>query len=355
MKKILFVIESLQFGGAERVLCELAKYFNQKGYMVNVVTFLRGEQEYHLPENIKRINCEIGRRKFTKLITGVKSLRKIINESSFDVCISFDILANVLLLLSAKKKHFVVISERNAPRQTEISVFSKVLRKLLYWKADRIVFQTVEAAHFYSKWIQKRSVIIPNPVIEGIPYKEGENKTIVAVGRLAPQKNYRLMLDAFAKFHMKNVDYVLQIYGDGPSKDELIRYRDSLGLSFSVVFCGNQKNIHKIIQKSSIFLMTSNYEGIPNALLEAMAMGFPVVATDCPSGGVAMLISDEKKGILIKKAEAEEIANALDYLANNPSARKMFGENAKYVRQAFSVETIGQKWEKLINEGKKGK
>lgn len=349
MQKIVFVIESLGYGGAERVMTEITRYLEKK-YEITIITFKKKEQEYELAEGINRVNLEIPNIGMKKLIVGTQKLREELLKINAHICISFDILANILLILAAPRDCHTIISERNAPKQTEISMQSKLLRFLLYRNADYYVFQTIEAARCYSKQIQKKSVIIANPIKENLPQKnyENVNKEIVAVGRLAKQKNYELMLQAFYEFLKVHNEYKLSIYGDGKEKENLLEMCRTFQIEDHVKFYGNCSDVHKRMVNAEIFLMTSNYEGIPNALMEAMAMGFPVVATDCPSGGVRMLITDKVNGLLIKDKDPINIKNALCELAENSIEEKRLGKAAQYVKKDFSIEEIGNKWEKLI-------
>lgn len=352
MKKIVFVIESLQYGGAERVLSEITRFLTYKGYEITVITFVSREREYKLDKKIRRINLEIPNSGIQKLIGGSQSLRKTLQNEKADICIAFDILANILLLLSAPTNSKVVISERNAPKQTELSIYSKILRFLLYRRANYYVFQTEEAAACYSKKIQNRNFIIPNPVLSNLPQKKycNLNKEVIAIGRLEKQKNYELMLRSFREFLCNYGEYTLSIYGVGSEKNNLMDLCNKLGMTNQVVFKGNSDKVHELIKNAEIFLMTSNYEGIPNALMEAMAMGFPVIATDCPSGGVAMLIEDGINGILIEDKDEKKIAQAMSFYVDNPEIEERMGTSASNVRTRFSLETIGNMWVNMIEQ-----
>ncbi len=355
MKKVTFVIESLGYGGAERVLTELAKYLSENGYEITIITFKKAKQEYQLNNRIKRVDLEIAESGINKLIIGRRKLKKELKRAEVSICISFDILANILLLLSAPKNCKVIISERNAPKQTELSIYSKVLRFLLYRKTDLIVFQTEEAAKCYSKKIQGKSVIIANPIKENLPVKQYDNvnKEIVAVGRLAKQKNYELMLFAFKDFLKKHKEYILSIYGDGDEREKLQNLCKELSISENVIFHGKTSDVHSRICNAEVYLLTSHYEGIPNALLEAMAMGFPVVATNCPSGGVKLLLSRKSVGILVDKFCVEDISCALCSLVENPINASRMGKAAQYVRDEYSIQNIGHKWIMLIEGNRK--
>lgn len=348
-EKICFVIGSLKFGGAERVLSEIANYISDQGYEVYVVTFEKAKQEYKLQNKIKRIVLALPQNRIVKLVAGVSKLRRFLHKEKFPVCISFDILANCILPLAAPSGCKTIISERNAPIETKLSHMSKILRFLTYSKADKCVFQTLEAME-KSRYVPKeKGIVIPNPIKQDLPFRSSNNKEIVvAVGRLADQKNYPAMLRGFAEFIRKHKKYQLCIYGDGNRKDELIRFARNLKIQENVHFLGSVKDVHERIKKAQIFLMTSDYEGIPNALLEAMGIGLPVIAYDCPAGGVRLLLSKEKSGILLEDQSPGRIGSALCFLADHPEIRDEMGRRALYVRDEFSIDKIGAQWLSVI-------
>ena len=355
-KKIFFLIASLEFGGAERVLSEIAGYLAMNRYCVTVLTLFKGEKEYTLNELVRRVNLDIPKKGIKKLTSGRKKLFQFLKDEKVELCISFDILANILLVLSHPRQCKAIISERNAPRQTQLSTFSKVLRAITYNKANGCVFQTEEAKLCYSKKLQKKSWIIPNPVRSDLPYRS-ESKIrneIIAIGRLEEQKNYVAMINGFTEFSHNHDDYVLKIFGSGSLRKVLEERAKENGIQEKIVFKGSSANVHSQIVHSKIFLMTSNYEGIPNALMEAMAMGFPVVAHDCPSGGVKMLINHGINGLLIQDQNPDTINHALCQIADDDSLSKKLGENAKLIREEYALSKIGKYWIEFIQSYNKG-
>jgi glycosyltransferase involved in cell wall biosynthesis len=271
-------------------------------------------------------------------------------QEGVDVCIAVGISPNIVsCMIAGKIRTKFVICERNAPKQDAISIKSRIARFLLYRKADAFVFQTTGAQSFYSKSIQARSVVIPNPVIPGLPEwaPKGRNE-IAAVGRLMPQKNYPLMLRSFALVHETHPDWSLRIFGEGIFHDDYQRLAESLGISDAVVFEGFRSDVHERIAECDIFLMTSDFEGMPNSLLEAMAIGMPCISTDCPAGGPAMLIEDGVNGLLCQVGEEDSIANAVNAAAGSKSLRTKLAKNALESRDLYSLDRIMMRWNSLI-------
>lgn len=351
MKKLIFIIQSMGLGGAERVVSLLMNYFCD-AYDISLITFEKREKEYVIDNRIHRAIMQIpdGNKKF---FVGRKLLEKEIYLLKADIVVAFDFFPNLLLSsISKKKKGYVsILAERNAPKESELSKVSRILRKIYFGRADKFVFQTEDAKNYYSRKIQKKSVIIANPIKNDLPYREWEgDHTVVAVGRLTKQKNYKLLLSAFADFVKEENEYRLLIYGDGKEKEELKKICKDLEIQDFVCFKGSVEGVHKYIRNGEIYVMSSDYEGMPNALMEAMAMGYPVISTDCPSGGSRALIDDEKNGLLVSCNDKDALSDALKRLSLDELFRERLGKNAIRVRDDYSQEKIMRLW-KMLFEG----
>lgn len=345
LSSITFIIRSLQLGGAERVVSEISNYLAET-YQIKIVTFDCSDNEYILNHNVNRINLNFGKTK-KSFFSNMMKLKKCCCEIHSDLYISFDMLANFYSIMALRFTSYRLgISERNSPHNVRLKWYSRLLRRILYKKADFFVFQTSGAKLYYSKTIQKRAYVIPNPIKRNLPSKlyNKEFKSIVAIGRLTYQKNYPLMLNAFSIVHEKKPDIILKIYGVGSELDALQKKCDELKIAESVIFMGNSIKVHSEIINDDIFVLSSRFEGIPNALLEAMGMGFPVISTDCPCGGPKMLIKDGFNGFLVSCDNVDQLAETMLKVINNADLANKVGNNARAVNETYSIENISKLW-----------
>ncbi len=344
--RIGIFVGSISGGGAERFASTLASGLSKKNE-VSLITFTRKEHEYPLSKSVKRENLNISIN-----YRGIKKFYSFIQKNSYDIYIGIDLMPNILLssvkLINTKYK--VIISERNAPKQTKLNILWKILRFFLYAKADKIVFQTEDARVSYRKVISKKGVVIPNPIRKNIPYRDKKMtcNEIIAVGRLNQQKNYDLLLYAFKSIHEEYPDYKLRIFGQGVEEEHLKNLGQKLKIQDYILFEGYKEELNELMKYSDIFVMTSKYEGMPNALIEAMAMGFPVISSDCPSGGPKALIKDHENGILFKNNNLEQLILSMKEVLGSTQLKEKLSKNAVKIRDELNAEKIICMWEKLI-------
>ena len=341
--KIAIYNTSISGGGAERFTVLLSNGLANRGYDIHLLTGALTDGEYVIDENVNRIVLH----EQLNFLSNIKSLYQYLRKYHIDICIAVGIYPNLVAAAANcfPLKTRIVLCERNAPKEDHLSWKSKALRALLYWRGDAFVFQTPDARDFYSKSIQRRSIIIPNPIREGLPQRSlVHEKRIVAVGRLMPQKNYLLLLESFFFLFKENADYTLHIYGKGFLESGLRLYAEHLGIANRVFFEGFFLDVHERIKNSDIFVMSSDFEGMPNALMEAMAMGFPVISTNCPAGGPRMLIQNGVNGILVPVGDKETLANAMIYYMSNPNAKELLAQNAHKIYDMYSLSNILGKW-----------
>ena len=357
--KILFCIPSLGAGGAERVISVLANQFIEHGYHVSVLMITHKLCVYPLNEkiNIVCLSCDddANLHVANRFLTRLKKIRKAIKELSPDVVISFMSETNIdVCLAMAGMSIPLVVSERNDPVIDPASRAKRLMRKIAYMKPKWFVFQTPDAQAYFSRKIQKRSSIIFNPLTSILPqpYDGERERRIVAVGRLNKQKNFYMLIDAFSDFSRQHPGYTLSIYGEGNLEQSLKEYIALQGMEGSVVLEGFCKDIHHRILKASMYVMSSDFEGMPNALLEAMAIGLPCISTDCPCGGPRMLISPYENGLLVPVNDREKMLEAMSYMVEHPELARKMSVRAVDIRKKAHVDEITKEWLKIVNRCK---
>ena len=354
MKKIMFYINAIHHGGAERVLCNLATKFSECGYQCILVTSFRAEWEYSYGNKVKRISLfEHNIKGFvSRNLSLVRALREVIKKESPDIVISFMAEPNyrsIISCLGLKTK--TLISVRNDPDREYPNKIFKILAKTLYLFADGIVFQTADAQAWFSKRIRNKSRIIHNQIEDSFfnVKPSGMRRDIVSVGRLVEQKNHALLIKAFAQI-CEEIDDNLIIYGEGEKGTELESLAANLGISHRVKLPGAVVDVPNAIKNAKIFVLSSDFEGMPNALLEAMALGLPCISTDCPCGGPKYLFDNEKNGILTKVGDAGDLVNKLLYLINDEACRNVLGKNALIAASRFSPSAVFDEWKKYVDD-----
>jgi len=356
MKKIMFYINRISDGGAERVVVNLASQFSEAGFETIVVTSFRTLDEYVLDERVKRYSLEneqIEQSRIKRNISRIRKLRNICKEEMPDVLISFMAEPNFRALIATWGLRIKnIISVRNDPNMEYAGKLGRFVGKILLPFADGCVFQTDEAREWFPSKLQNKSKIIFNAVKEDffeVERKPIENR-IVTCGRLVEQKNHKMLIDAFANIN-KEIDNVsLHIYGDGNLRDFLESYIKHRNLQDKVVLKGNTANVQEVLANAEIFVLSSDYEGMPNALMEALAVGVPSISTDCPCGGPRMLISNEINGILVPVKDVEALSSALRKLLINKLLAKQMGERAKEKANDYQPKKIFLQWKDYVEK-----
>lgn len=342
--EIIFVTAGMAGGGTERVIAVVANYLAAHAYKVWILMTSRDEVMYEINPNVEV--QAIGKRTGGSVLKRAKrifDLRRFFRAHKKAVLLSFGTETNLFVLLAhIGLRNKVIVSERNDPNQCNF----KTIRNLIYRWADHFVFQTEEARQHFSKKIADRGVVIPNPLAKEMSKDfSGERvHDIVAVGRLEPQKNHEMLLRAYQLFDREYPGYRLVLYGEGFLQEKLEQLADKLKIRDKVVFAGFSHEVEKKIQSAAMYVLSSDYEGISNSLMEAMALGLPVISTDCPIGGSKMLITDKRNGLLTPVGDERAFAAAMSYMAEDPRRAEKMGENAQYVQQEYSAESICEKW-----------
>ena len=223
------------------------------------------------------------------------------------------------------------------------------MKRIVFRNADGIVFQTKEVQNFFSKPIRKKGMVIANPLLDdNLPMADinSPRKEIVAVGRLSVEKNFEMLIKAFSE--LKLSDYTLRIYGQGPLYQNLQELIAKLWMENQIILEGQVEKVVDKIQGADIFVLSSNHEGMPNVLLEAMAMGLACISTDFPSGGAQALIRNGINGLLIPVNDKEALKNAISTLVDNQRLKLELKKNALNIRKENSKEQIFPEWESFV-------
>ena len=237
----------------------------------------------------------------------------------------------------------VICSERNNPAKREPELMVEIRR--LYGRADCVVFQTNTVRELFGPDVAAHSTVIPNPV-EARGERSPIRRRIVSIGRLAPQKNQAMLLRAFAQFYAEHPMYTLSVYGEGDLRDELLALSGELGIADAVTLEGHVRDVHSAIADAEFFVLSSDYEGMSNALLECMAMGFPCISTACE--GSAEIIRSGENGLLTPIGDEEALCRAMCFFAENAAARERMGLAARQTAEQFCPKTVLEQWKHVI-------
>ena len=404
MNKELIITFSLYgIGGAQRRAFSLANQFAENGYLVYIVAVLGDDKtinnenyyythpnvniiiipEYyqkhrfdaltiksdkHIEEHLKylkkvqhivqpfkkaleKINYRI------KAVKTTNDLRSFFMSHQDALIINFGFNIFDKVFFSAKGLGFKIIySETNASNKYSSDRYCEQTKKTIK-KADALIFQTTEekAEHGITK--SKKAFVIHNPIKSDLPqsYNKSRNKTIVNFCRLSRQKNLLLLIKAFEKLLVDYPDYKLKIYADTADsknteyKEELISYIATNKLENSVFILPPSPDIHSIILDCAMFVSSSDYEGISNSMIEAMAIGLPCVCTDCGGGGAREMINDGENGLLVPVGDADALKNAMVRMITEKDLAEKCSKNAAKIRETHSIEKISEKWLEVIN------
>ena len=329
----------------------LANQFAEKDYEVQLIVFSRKYSEYVIDNRVKVEFLPEYKNKIKDILFKIKELRKLLSDFKPDYVFELGFSYRYLLFGNFLSKYKIILSERNAPQYHHSNKLEWKMIHYCFSKAYRIVFQTEDAQKCYKEEIQSKSVIIPNPVKENLPnpFNRKRDNRIVAFSRLDEQKNIPMMLRVFKEFHKKNRDFVLEIYGRGESDEKLKQYALDIGISDKVVFKGFDKDVHNKIKSARMFISTSDYEGISNSMLEALAIGLPCVCTDCPAGGARMVIRSGSNGFLVPVGDEKSMVKTMEYVVNNQEEMEQVSKRAAKVRINFSIDKICSQWENMLS------
>lgn len=354
-EKIVIITRNMVGDGAERVIAQLSNYFAAQGKQCNIITLNDDEVFYKLDPRISVL--PVGQKHENKLLDKLlryRQVRKMVLQQNPDLVLSMPEEIGVYVLLALLGTGIpVYVSERNNPWVMPDVKVTRILRKLMYPTAKGLIFQTEMAKSFFPESIQKKGIVLKNPVdAQRIPaqYCGQREKVIVGAGRLSEQKNMPLLLKAFARFSPKYPEYRLRIFGEGELRQELTDLAHDLDIAEKVELPGRSSALLEKMNSAAMFVLSSDYEGMPNVLLEAMCMGMPAISTNCPSGGPKELIEDGVNGLLVNVGDESALSEAMERMAD-PAFAKQMADAAYRIREELTSQEIFVSWYRyLFNE-----
>ncbi len=353
-RKIAFYIGSLSKGGAERVFVNLGEYFYTQGYRVLFVTQYQRDNEYEVPKGCERVISDIlpeetSDSRLINFFRRLKKLRKIWVSEKPDLVLSCVCKNNLMTIITTRfNKTRAVVSVVGEAALEYPGKIWPFLANCLFPMAEGIILQTERSRRFFSKKVSNKAVVLPNSLNPDFMRErfEGErDKEIVSIGRMDENKNQKMIINAFAELSSKYPEYRLTIYGDGELRPELENRINNLGLNERIILPGVVTDIAARIEKCSVFVLVSDSEGVSNALIEALSLGLPTIATDVPSGGTEELMEDGKSGRIIPVGDEKALTAALDEMLSDSEKAAEYGRNAIKIQDRLRPDRVNRIWQ----------
>jgi GalNAc-alpha-(1->4)-GalNAc-alpha-(1->3)-diNAcBac-PP-undecaprenol alpha-1,4-N-acetyl-D-galactosaminyltransferase len=360
--KVTLVIFGLSWsGGAERVMSIIANYWASHGWDVTLLVLVDDTSFYQLDPRIKLKFLQIARSPGKSSIVRVlgntwrrlRVLRQEISASQPDIVISFMNSINVYTILACwKLKLPTIVCEHIYPGFSDANKIWQQVMKWAYRHADLVTVLTQNALPFYPADRGYRAIVMPNPVLAPTPAIATErvlsSPSLIAMGRLHPQKGFDLLLRAFERLQAKHPDWQLTILGEGPMRAELEALCSELKLTDRVHAIGSVQNVPDYLRQADLFVMPSRFEGFPMALCEALAHGLPAIAADCLSGP-RDIIEDGVNGVLVATEDVDALVAGLDELMSDPIKRQQLAQNAPQILDRFGIDRVMELWKEAID------
>lgn len=347
---LLIVTSALYLGGVQKVACILASTLAER-HNVTLAYCVESDQSNEVSDKCRvhklseyAADASIP----TKMLVSsrqVRELRELKRELDIDASISLGNTANAINVRSRCNER-IICCERSSPKQSWGKNFPLI--ESSYRKADFVVFQSQEVQELFEDRIREKSCILKNPVPIPPPAHEDREKKIVTMGRLTPQKNHELLIRSFVRFHERFPEYTLHIFGEGPLEEQTRQLVLSLHMEGHVFLEGNDPAVHTRIRDAEMFVLSSVFEGLSNALLEAMSMGIVCISTRCE--GSSDVIRDRENGLLVDIGDEEALTQAMCLLAENPELRRTLERQAMEDLKAYDRDIVVSDWERMIEE-----
>jgi glycosyltransferase involved in cell wall biosynthesis len=335
-------------GGAERVISIVSKNLSED-YQSDICLLLSNKVDYLLDDSTHIIDMtNKSSNLVAKSLKWIVSLNHYVKKENPDIIVAMSTKEFLLAKIAAfGKKCSIVVSERNDPNCDGRGKLTDLLTSIFYPRAACIIFQTGRAQSYFNQKIKNNSVIIPNPVKVQVQSMHSKSKRIVSIGRLEPQKNQKMLLDAFSRLVKNYPDYKLTIYGEGGLRKTLEDQIHELGIEGSVSLPGEVSDIHEKIADAEMFVLSSDREGLSNALLEALAMGLPCISTNC--AGAEECIENGKSGLIVPVGNVDALFAAMDRYIEEPLFREQCAIEGQKRSDRFRVENVIKQWKKAFD------
>lgn len=341
-------------GGAEKQIILLANALSERGHEVHLIILAENKSKYDITKTVKIHDLtQAELRKKNKIFIRYCALKKQLIEIEPDISIHYWLQSAYFCAFMNKSiPGKIIYSERGDPGDVEYNGMLGLIRSIAFKRASGFVFQSEGACNYFNEKIKNKSIVIHNSVSipDGMylePCKNREKK-IVTVGRLHPQKNQKLLIDAFSKIADKFPEYRLDIYGEGELESKLRNQIKQLGLENRVFLRGTKQNILDYVYPASLFVLCSDYEGMPNALMEAMAIGVPCISTDCKPGGARTLIKNGINGWIVPRDDAKLLANKIEELVLTKKQNEIIKREMIKFRTEHSAKVVFDLWENFL-------
>lgn len=354
-RRLAVLLTGLGAGGAERVVMLLTRHWRAQGHEIHIISFDAPDAPvyFDIPEGVALHRLDIIGRGLGPLRVArrLMALRRVLAEIEPDTLISFLTKNNVLALLSTWRRPIhTIVCERNNPMRQKASRVWNMLVNRLYPLADAIVMQTRASLVCLPAGVEGAVAVIPNPIEapKGQPAPESAAKTLVAVGRLVPQKGFDMLIDAFSDVQSDFPDWQLKIFGSGPLQDRLTAQISAHGCGERIFLAGQTDAPGGWVNEAHAFVLSSRFEGFPNVLGEAMATGLPVLSFDCPFGPAEM-ITNGVDGLLVPEGDVESLADAMRRMLSDRDFRAGLALEARKKATEYSVSRVVAQWDTLLD------
>ena len=348
--RIAFFIGHMGEGGAERVISLLANDYADKGWEVDIVMLLANRVEHYLCPQVRTISLAGTSQSYIKnAMSWLIRIRNYVKSEKPDRVVSFVGRINALVLTATiGMKVPVIVSERNDPKHDGRGKAMLWYCNTIYHRAKAIVFQNNYEQSCFDNSLKHKGVVVPNPVeVSATKVHMWQDFIVTTAGRLHPQKNQHMLIDAMDIVHRTHPAVKCRIYGDGILREELRSYIEKKNLANIVTLEGNRADIHEKLAECSLFVLTSEYEGLSNALIEAMMVGLPCISTDYP--GADELITEGENGMLVNRRDPQMLAQVILQLVNDKEKTVFLASRAKAAAEVYKKERILRCWHQVID------